>query len=321
MTNMKTIGFPISMKENEKRRALVPPDLNDVKNNDKLYFESGYGDTIGYSDIDYLNAGVNVVDINEVYDQDIICNPKVPEHEERKLFKEGQTLFGWIHAVQGRDITDFLLEKKMSAIAWEEMYKDNRHVFWRNQEIAGEAGVIHASLYFGKLPYNCSVAILGNGMTARGAVRILEKMGTKITIYDRKTSPFLRKELEKYDIIVNCVLWDLFRKDRLIYREDLKRMKKGAMIIDISCDDGFEIETSHPTSINNPVYYVDGVLHYVVDHTPALFWKSSTEFISGCIKEYIDDLIEEKNNEVLQNATIIKHGKILDQDITKFQGR
>lgn len=72
-----------------------------------------------------------------------------------------------------------------------------------------------------------------------------------------------------------------------------------------------EIETSHATRIDNPVYSVDEILHYAVDHTPAIFWKTATESISKEIIKYIDDLVERNYNEILKNATIIKDGKIL----------
>jgi N5-(carboxyethyl)ornithine synthase len=89
-------------------------------------------------------------------------------------------------------------------------------------------------------------------------------------------------------------------------------MKKGAMIIDISCVEEMEIETSYPTTIKNPVYYVEGILHYAVDHTASLFLRTATESISKEIKNYVDDLVKENYNEVLEKATIIKNGKIID---------
>jgi N5-(carboxyethyl)ornithine synthase len=318
---MKTIGFAISKMENERRRALIPPDLNNVEHVDHLYFETDYGEVLGYSDQDYLEMGVHVVKREIVYEQDIICNPKAPEPGEREFFKEGQTLFSWIHAVQGKEITDFLLGKKMTGIAWEEMYKNSRHIFWRNNEIAGEAAILHAFLCYGRAPYECLVAVVGRGNCARGAIRVLEKMGAKIIVYDRKTVQNLRDELDRYDVVVNAVLWDLFRKDHLIYREDLRNMKKGAMIIDISCDPGLGIESSSATTIENPVYIEEGILHYAVDHTPTLLWKTATGAISKEVKKYIDDLVEENDNEVLKNATIIKDGIILDEKIIKFQER
>lgn len=318
---MKTIGFVISKKENERRRALIPPDLHFIKNTHCLYFERGYGKVLGYSDKDYHKMNCNVVDSEDVFEQDIICSVKTPELRERKFYRKHQILFGWIHAVQGRDITDFLVERKMTAIAWEEMFEDGKTIFWRNNEIAGEAGVLHAFLSYGKAPYECSAAVIGRGNTARGAIRVLEKLGTNVTVYDRKTISFLRKELERYDFIINCVLWDVFRKDRLIHHEDLKRMKKGAMIVDISCDPNLEIETSRATTINDPVFETDGIVHYCVDHTATLFWKTASASISKQVRRFVDDLVEERENKILTNATIIINGKILDEKIIKSQNR
>jgi N5-(carboxyethyl)ornithine synthase len=209
----------------------------------------------------------------------------------------------------------------MTAIAWEELYEGGRHVFWRNNELAGEAGVLHAFLNYGRIPSACSNAVIGRGNTARGAIRILERMGGEVVVYDRKTISLLREELGSYDVIVNCVLWDVFRKDKLIYRNDLKNMKIGAMIIDITCNNGLEIETTHPTTIDKPAYYAEGILHYAVDHTAALFHKTASESISTEIKKYVDDLIEGNNNEVLTKGTIIKNGKIIDENIVKYQER
>lgn len=315
------MGFLISKKENEKRRALTPNGLVNVRNVSYLYFEKGYGEILGYSDEDYHKMGANIVNRERIFKQDIICNIHAPEPVEQTLFYKGKIFFGFIDAVQGRKITDFFLDMKMTAISWGKMVDNGRPVLWRNNEIAGEAGVFHAFLYYGKLPYECSVAVIGRGNAGSAAIKLLEKMGADVTIYDRKTILSLRNELGKYDIIVNTVLWDVFRKDRLIYRRDLKEMKKGAMIIDISSNKKLEIETSHPTTIDNPVYSVDGILHYVVDHTPTIFWKTTTESISREIIKYIDDLVEENDNKVLKNATIIQDGKILDEKIIKFQKR
>lgn len=318
---MKTIGFVISHKENERRRALIPPDLEHIKNRKYLYFEKGYGQVLGYKDSDYINQDVNIVERAVAYGQHIVCSLKTPESEELELFKKEQVLFGWIHAVQNKDITDFLIEKQMTAIAWEEMFENERYVFLRSGELSGEAGVHHAFMYYGRAPYECRIAVLGCGNVARGAIRVMEKMGAKITVYDRKTISLLSKEIGNYDIIVNAVLWDVLRKDRLIYREDLKRMKKGSMIIDISCNNAMEIETSHQTTMEKPIYTVDGVMHYVMDHTATIFWKTATDSISAEVKKYIDDLTSEREEEVLKNATIIKDGKILDENIVKFQKR
>lgn len=318
---MRKISFVISGKENERRRALIPQDLEHIRNRKYLYFEQGYGEVLGFSDEDYRKKGANVVSREESYTTEIVCNPKAPRPSERLLFGQNQTLFGWIHAVQGKKITDFLIERKMTAIAWEDMFEGGRHLFWRNNELAGEAAILHAVGFLGRHPGKCKTAIIGRGNCARGAFRILSQLGAEIIIYDRKTALLLREEISQYDVVVNAILWDIFRTDHLVYKEDIAKMKPGSMLIDISCDPGMGIETCQATTFNDPVYEVDGVIHYAVDHTPALFYRTATESISAVVCRFVDDLVEAKEPSVLKNATIIRAGEIIDERILRFQKR
>jgi len=313
------LGFPIPEKQDERRRALLPHDLEGVPDASLLMFQRGYGDTLGYNDEAYELHGARVAERGEVDECPIICDPKPVL--TAGYFRPGKTLFGWIHAVQGRRITDVLLSNRMTAIAWEEMFEEGRHSFWRNNEISGEAAVAHAFLQLGRVPYGCTVAIIGKGNVARGAIRAVERAGCTVMVYDRRTSPLLRTEIAKYDVIINAVLWDVFRTDHLVYEEDLERMKPGSMIIDISCDEGMGIETSRPTSIADPVYYHRGVLHYAVDHTPALYFRTATESISRVVARFVSDLSGGCDNPVLRKATIIRDGRILDERITRYQHR
>ena len=317
---MKRIGFPISRKENECRRAIIPSDITTIEHKDYLYIESGYGDVLGYTDEDYLRAGANVASRDVVLKCDIVCDPKIGDAEYLDILN-GQTIFGWVHAVQNRDITDKLIANKLTAYAWEDMFHMNRHTFWRNNEIAGEAAVMHAYLLHGIFPYNTKVAVLGRGNIARGAIKTLNYMGADITVYDRKTEELFREELPIYDVVVNAILWDTSRKDHIIYKEDLKRMKHGAMIIDISCDRAGGVETSIPTTIENPVYKVDGITHYVCDHTPSLFYKTTTKALSEIVSKCCDMLITDTPNQELVAAKIVEHGLIIDDRINKFQNR
>ena len=93
------------------------------------------------------------------------------------------------------------------------------------------------------------------------------------------------------------------------------------MIIDVSCDLKGAIETSHPTTLENPIYFVDDIIHYAVDHTPSIFYQTFSLECSTIIAVYINDLIEEKENEVLNKATIIENETILDQKIKDYQER
>lgn len=319
---MKTIGFVKSKKENEHRIALLPLDAESVLHREAIYVESGYASEFGIPDSAYDSLGLNVVSREEALRQDIICDPKIGDAEYVKDLKN-QTLWGWIHAVQNKSITDLIIRNANTAIAWEDMHESGRHIFWRNNEIAGEAAIMHAYLLHGIFPYNTKVAVLGRGNVARGAIKTLHFLGASVYVYDKRTENLFRKELSDYDVVINAILWDTNRKDHIIYREDLKRMKPGSMIIDISCDRCGGIETSIPTSIDNPDYFVDGVRHYVVDHTPSLFFKTSSADISKQVAKFIDVLVEEKHLEdnILCNALAIENGHILDKRIIQFQNR
>lgn len=317
---MKTIGFPISDKTNENRRALTPNDLNKIINVNYIYIEEGYGEVLGYSDDDYRKAGANIAIRSEILKKDIICDPKIGDAKYLNEL-DNQVIFGWVHAVQNRDITDILVNKKLTAYAWEDMFDQGRHVFWRNNEIAGEAAIIHAYTLHGLFPYNTKVALLGRGNIARGALKTLTMMGAEVTVYSRHTEALLRKEIEQYDVVVNAILWDTSRKDHIVYKEDLQRMKKGSLIIDVSCDRNGGIETCIPTTLENPMYVVDDIVHYAVDHTPTLFYKTISHSLSDSIAIYLDELIEGISNSVMKEAMIVENGEIIDQRINHFQGR
>lgn len=317
---MKTVGLAISHKENEKRRALIPQDIKKIKYKKQIYIEEGYGDVLGFSDEDYIKEGIQVAPRKEILKKDIICDPKIGD-ADYIVDLENQIIFGWVHAVQNRDITDKIIERRLTSFAWEDMYEGGRHSFWRNNEIAGEAAVFHAYMCYGKFPYNTKVAVLGRGNIARGSIKTLYYLGAEVVQYDRKSEDLFRNELGKYDVIVNAILWDTSRKDHIIYKEDLRRMKNGALIIDVSCDRNGGIETSVPTTIENPIYVMDGITHYVVDHTPSLFWKSATESLSHEFVKYIDYLISGTLCDVLKNAQNFDKGIILDERINLYQNR
>lgn len=316
----RTIGFPVSHKENECRRAIIPLHIKNIEHPENLYFEYGYGEVLGISDEEYIACGCRMTSRDEVLKKDVICDPKIGDADYLDRL-HNQTIFGWVHATQNRDITDKLLNGKLTAFAWEKMFEKGRHVFWRNNELAGEAAVMHAFQCFGQMPYETKVAVIGRGNTARGAIKVLNMLGADVHQYDRRMEELLRIEIGQYDVIVNCILWDVMRSNHIIYRDDLKRMKKNAMIIDVSCDRNGGIETSVPTTIEEPTYVVDGILHYAVDHTPTIFHKTFTKNNSEVIWQYINELQNDSFDVVMSDALIIENGVIVDQEINKYQKR
>lgn len=317
---MKTIGFVISHKNGEQRRGLLPEDvIKNVKNSGQIYVETGYGETVGIPDEAYAQAGCKIVSREAALSCDIIADVKLGDADYLEQLDGGKVLFGWAHAVQNIPFTDRALHKDHTVVAWEEIYENGRYIFYRNREIAGEAAILHAFRYSGKMPYDCSVAILGNGQTAKGALRVLHGLGATVDVYGRKLEKLFREKMFDYDVLVNCVMWDTDRTDRVIYREDLKKMKPGTLIIDVSCDPELEIETSVPTTISDPVYTVDGVVHYAVDNTPAMFPKTVSKILSAGISRYIDQMLTEDYSESLQNAVVIEKGHIVYDSIRRFR--
>ncbi|WP_084178902.1 N(5)-(carboxyethyl)ornithine synthase [Virgibacillus alimentarius] len=320
---IRTVGFPLNCKENEHRQAMILQDIAKMDHKDKLFFERGYGESFAVSDKMLRNVGVHVVSREEVLKQDIICDPKAGDADYIEKLSDGQIVFGWIHAVQNKKLTDTFLSKRLTAIAWEDMHEEGRHIFWRNNEIAGEAAIMQAFTCHGKMPYDTKVALLGRGNVARGAYKILISLGADVTVYDRRTEDLFREEAGKYDVLVNAITWDVSRTDHIIYKENVKKMKQDSMIIDISCDEGLGIETSIPTTIENPTYIVDGVLHYVVDHTPSIFYKTASKSISKEVKKYLPLIMKgkEKQNDLLRPAIILDNGRIYDHKILDNQER
>ena len=319
---MKTMGFLISHKNGEKRRAILPEQIANLKYPAQLYFEAGYGQSVGVADEEYEACGCQVVSREEAMKCDIIADVKLGDADYLEQIEGKKILFGWAHTVQNVDFTSKILEKGHAVVAWEEIFEDGRYIFYRNREVAGEAAVLHAYRYCGKMPYDTKVAILGNGQTAKGAMRILHGLGATVDVYGRRLEQLFRKKMTEYDVLVNCVMWDTSREDRIIYKEDLKRMKPGTLIIDVSCDPYLEIETSHPTTIDDPVYTVDGVIHYAVDNTPAMYPITVTKVLSEGLERYIDMMLTtdfEEYPDNVKDATVILEGRIRDERIRAFR--
>ena len=317
---MNTIGFPIPRKENENRRAILPNDIATLAHPNHIYIEKGYGKILNIDDNAYAAKGATITTLDEILKKDIICDPKIGSANYIDCIHDN-TVLGWIHAVQGREITDKLITNRLTAYAWEDMFEeDGKHTFSRNNELAGEAAIRHA-LDCHPFDHTPNAAILGRGNTARGAIKMLKEMDIPYQQFTRNDESEFHENLFKFDIIVCAILWDIFRKDHIITRNDLYRLPPNALIIDIACDKSGAIETSIPTTIDNPCYVIDGVTHYVVDHTPTLVYKDATESISKALCPHLDSLIEGKPDKCMQKALIINHGIIIDQRINRYQTR
>lgn len=316
MCECLTMGFVRSEKPYEKRIALLPQDIKRIQNASSLYFEIGYGEDFNIEDQEYIDVGCHVVDKKEVLKQNIICDTKIGEATYLSTIEDKTILLGWIHANANKQLTKTLLKKQHCCYAFEDMYHNNQHTFWKNNQIAGYGGVFNALQYTGFLPKGCKAAVIGRGDTGMGASNILNQLGAQVKVYNRQQEKLFVKDLPTMDIVVIAVRWDTLRTDYLISSLSRKTMKKDAIIIDISDDNDGAIENSISSTIKDPIYYLDGIKIYSVCNVPSIFYKTATLGISKSLAPYIDDLVTQTGNLVLHNSMIINNGQIIDQNIT-----
>ncbi len=309
---MKKIGFTTSTMPEEGRVAIVPEDISKIINPHKLYFQKDYAKHLGIEDGEYKKHGSNIISLEDISELEIICIPKRWKDDE-KIFREGQTLWGWLYVSQTPWLASALTEKKMTAIAFEKMYnEDGICPFRENRDITGFIGMMQALPYAGKPPELLNVAVLGRGNVAKGALKILDKFGVKYKIFHTQNVQDFYTAMGEYDMIVNCVRLNNPVSDMVITKEDISSMKKGCLIVDLTSDG---IEGSLPHPIRSPVYNYNQILIYNNEHIPTLWAKYSSEKISHNIIPFVNDLITETTNKIIEKAIVISKGHILDKNI------
>lgn len=353
-----------SKKEHEKRVPIHPDQISwiPVEIRKHLFFETGYGIPFDMEDESIFRlTGNHLMKREELlhnFSAILITKPVSEDFEE---IQEGSLVWGWLHSVQQSIITQYAIDKKLTLIAWENMYyqgeRDLIHIFYKNNEMAGYCGVQHALQLTGSdggYGPRRKVAVISMGSASRGALYALLGHGfNDVTVYTRRPS-FLtadkipgiqykqiikndtgtieiadydgRKtpfvsELMDKDIIVNGVLQNPNDPDIYIGENDIAKFRKACLIIDISCSLGMGFSFARPTSFSSPFFKIGNIKYYAVDHTPSLLWNSASWEISNGIRPYLPYIVEESENKVLKDAIDIKDGKILNRDILSFQNR
>jgi N5-(carboxyethyl)ornithine synthase len=353
-----------SKKENEKRVAIHPDHISQISVNIRkhLFFEKGYGIPFDMEDDTIYSLTGNCLIEREKLLRDfkaiLITKPVAEDFEE---IQKGTLVWGWLHSVQQSIITQIAIDKKLTLIAWENMYyqgeRDLFHIFSKNNEMAGYCGVQHALQLAGidgNFGPTRKVIVISFGSVSRGAIYALEGHGFRdITVYTQRPSflaankiPGIQykqmikddrgvletvnlngekipfiNELAAADIIVNGILQN--PNDPLIFIDDndIVKFTKACLVIDISCAIGMGFSFAYPTNFSNPIFKIGKIKYYAVDHTPTLLWDSATWEISNCILPYLPYIVEQLDNKVLNDAIDIKDGKILNRDILAYQNR
>lgn len=312
------IGLPKEIKKNEYRVAATPSAVAAlVRKGHTVLFEADCGVGSGFTNEEYIAAGGQMKLHEEVYRQcDMLYKVKEIEPSEYDLLHENQIVFTYLHSNAHPDMAKELLERGITGIAYEDIDDDQGGfpALAPMSVLAGKGGFL-AALYFAQSVHGGKgillnriagvstpeITIIGCGNSGLGAAELAAAFGNKVAILDvnwkameaaKEKLPsnveFLysnRENLEaclkRTDVLINCILWDKTRTDHLVSKEDLKLMKPGAMIVDVACDDHGAIETCASTSHDDPIYYVDGILHYAVDNIPSAFSCTASQTLSA----------------------------------------
>ena len=317
------IGVPKEIKPNENRVGMTPAGVMEfVHHGHEVIVEKSAGVGSGIEDSEFVKAGAKIVNsAREVFDNaEMIVKVKEPQPAEIEMIKEGQIVYTYFHLAPDRPQTVGLMDRKAVAIAYETIEVDGKlPLLEPMSEVAGKMASIMAAYYLAK-PYggrgvlaggvtgvhSAKFVVLGGGTAGLNAAKVASGMGANVHILDinverlRYLEDVLPKncqtvasnkfaiieEIKDADAVIGTVLIPGARTPRLITKDMLKDMKKGSVIVDVSIDQGGCVETSRPTTHQDPIYEVDGVLHYCVANMPGAYARTSTFALTNATLKY-----------------------------------
>src|SRR5574337_1616692 len=318
------IGVPKEIKEAESRVAIVPAGVKAMRTHGhRVLVQRGAGVGSGLPDESYARAGAELVDDpRAVYgDADLIYKVKEPIPPECEMLQEGQVLFTFLHLAPVPELTKRLLARRVVAVAYETVQTPNgrKPLLEPMSEIAGRMA-IHVGAHYLATPHGgrgvliggvpgvppATVVILGGGTVGANAAKVAAGMGAWVylldvdqdrmrhldeilpeNVTDRKSTRLNIEEcVRRADILIGAVYISGARTPKLVTTEMITCMKPGSVIVDVAIDQGGCIETSRSTSHSDPVYVVDGILHYCVANMPGAFARPSTFALTNVTLPY-----------------------------------
>jgi alanine dehydrogenase len=355
-----------SLKEHEHRVAIHPSHLAQIPEplRRQLAFETGYGERFGVTDGELADQTAGTAPREDLFRTcDILTLPK-PMHDDVHRMQPHQVLFGWCHAVQDPTLTQLAIDRELTLITWESMNtwdaqgRWQSHILQKNNEIAGFAGVLHATSLLGITGHYGpprQAVVINFGSVSRGAVRALQGLGfSDVTVLvfqpagtvsnpvagvtyrqvlrDRLMvvdpagpSHPLIDELATADIIVNGILQDPDAPLMFVHADEVGRLKPGCLVIDISCDAGMGFAFARPTTFEQPMFRAGPAHYYAVDHTPSYLWDSASWEISAALLPFLPAVLAGPEHweadETIRRAIEIRDGRILNEKILSFQNR
>lgn len=322
------IGIPKEIKSHEFRVGLNLAGVRALyQEGHQIWIETNAGLGSGFTDEMYTHEGAVILSTAaEVYAAaDLIVKVKEPLPAEYDLIKNGQILFTYFHFAASRELTEAMLRKRAICIAYEsvELADGSLPLLIPMSEVAGRMAVQVGSYYLGKpqggkgkllggVPgvQPANVLILGGGVVGTQAAKMAAGLGASVTIMDTNlsrlryldevlpanvhtefaTSYAIQSHLPHVDLLIGAVLLHGSKAPQLIKKEDLKKMESGTVLVDVAVDQGGCIETCRPTTHENPVYELDGVLHYCVANMPGAVPQTSTLALTQATLPYVQIL-------------------------------
>ena len=318
------IGTTKELKNHEYRVGLTPDNVMAyVADGHTVYVETHAGEGAGFTDEMYKEAGAIIMDTPaEVFaTADMIVKVKEPEKCEWDYFREGQILYTYLHLAPNPELTEELMKKGVKAVAFETITdaQGNLPCLRPMSQIAGKLSIQEGAKYLersfngrgillGGVPgvERGKIAIIGAGIAGLNAAKMAVGIGAQVTILDvnldrlayiedifgnavttlYSTEANIRKCLAEADLVIGSVLIPGAKTPKLVRREHLKLMKKGAVIVDIAIDQGGCCESSHVTTHDNPIYVEEGVVHYCVGNMPGAVPYTSTIALANTTLKY-----------------------------------
>ena len=308
------IGVPREIKQDEYRVALIPFGAEALtRAGHTVLVERAAGQGSGIPDELYEENGAKIVDTAEQIfaEAELVIKVKEPQPPEFRLLRRGQTLFTYFHFAADETLTRSVLETGITAVAYETLHGPGgtRPCLTPMSEVAGRMSIQEGAKYLerpqlgrgillGGVPGvpPAHIVVLGGGVVGKNAARIAAGFQADVSILDINVDRLryledvmpanvntiysdhhnIREQLERADLVIGAVLIEGARAPRLISHDDLKRMKPGAVIIDVAIDQGGCIETSKPTTHSEPTFVVDSIVHYCVTNMPGAVGRTST---------------------------------------------
>jgi alanine dehydrogenase len=356
------IGVPKEIKTEEFRVGLTPTGARElVRDDHKVFIETGAGEGSGFFDDAYQKAGADIGGREAVYGQaELIVKVKEPLLQEYELLREGVALFTYLHLAPNPELTKVLLDRKVTGLAYETLEKDGKlPLLAPMSEVAGRMAPIMASLYLQKfrggsgiLPTGVTgvrpgkIVVLGAGVVGTNAARVAMGLGMETVVINRDPAGLQRidelfkgrvrtlplsahavdEEIRDADIVIGAVLVPGGRTPVLITREMLRTMKRGSVIVDVSVDQGGCVETSRPTTHDDPVFEAEGIIHYCVANMPGAYPRTSTLALTNATLPYVKLLanrgIEKAiaESEEIRSALNTYRGKITNKVLAASLG-